>query len=168
MSENSELWKILDFKKWWFGEESCRRPFTAFLSTQIWNSLFFPPSFLCPSIMYCNLLDFSSHCKFVYVSNTWIHWSYYWRGKTCLNYKHRPPCQYCTEKGIEEMRQHQSIEKLTKLMENPWSKPLIITQLVKRNKVWIYRIIVKVASFLIIFENLPNFWAHYEGDEIGN
>ena len=71
-------------------------------------------------------------------------------------------------RALKKMRQHQSIEKLTKLMENPWSKPLIITKLVKRNKVWIYRIIVKVASFLIIFENLPNVWAHYEGDEIGN
>ena len=52
----------------------------------------------------------------------------------------------------KKMRQHQSIEKLIKWMENPWSKPLIITQLVKRNKVWIYHIIVKVASFLIILK----------------
>lgn len=36
-------------------------------------------------------------------------------------------------------------------METLWNKPLI-TQLVKRNKVWLYHIIVKFASLLIILK----------------
>ena len=101
--------------------------------------------------MHCNLLNFYSHCKFVclkYLNPLELllkGWDLsQLQTQTTLPILHR-------EGHWKKMRQHQSIKKLTNWMENPWSKPSI-TQLVKRHKVWLYHIIVKVASLLIILK----------------
>ena len=132
-----------------------------YLSTQIWRSLYFPPlAFFVPLLCTATYLIFILIAN-LYVSNTWIPWSYCWKGEACLNYKHGPLCQYCTERALEENEATSKHREVDQVNGKPLEQTIYTT--VEEKKSLALPHICKGGFFADHFENLANFWAHYDG-----